>query len=257
MGYDKVDTRVSSVKLNQTFNVKQDTNIQKKYIQLEEKIDASQNVIITNKTLSRDYDISIITNILQIGKYYVEYKTSRIYFSDADVAINDSISVEYYGLGSKILASDFNDLKNTVITNGENIIADKLKILDTWEHSIFNVGLDEFIADSLMDDSDINKSKSSNNIFNAYKLQNGTIEWNLTTTEKVFKKVYIKSDYNVNTGNVKFYVMVKNGVDYVNIECALNTLIDISSQNTGSEIALRIIISGDSTVNCIGVGWQY
>lgn len=121
----KVDRRKKSKQLTQNYEVKLDSDINKLYIQLQESIDISQTIVLDSVKLIQNQNMDIINNPILNGQYFVDYETSRIYFSNNDISLGDTIVVTYFGLGSKIFAEEINKIlllsQNTIFDEVTNV----------------------------------------------------------------------------------------------------------------------------------------
>lgn len=123
-----------------------------------------------------------------------------------------------------------------------------------WQNAIHDNSFENLIIDILMDESGIDKAKSTEYIYKDYTLQTkstSTIVWNVFASDTIPTSVYVCCDYSGTVPTLS--VSRDGGTTYTN--CTLDTIVDISSQPSGSNIVLKVTLTGDCIINAVGCGW--
>lgn len=139
----------------------------------------------------------------------------------------------------------------------DSIIAKQNSIIQ-WNKANVDNGLDSMIIDVLYDNSNINAS-STGQIYQNHMLStttSATILWNVYNNGTTIPvSTYVVADYTLSTGTIVFSISRDGGTTFLN--CSLGVLTDISTEPSGSNIILKVVITGsDVTLNAVGYGWK-
>lgn len=81
-----------------------------------------------------------------------------------------------------------------------------------------------------------------------------TVVWNQVVSESVLNKALVESVYHLGSGSINFYLSRDGGTTFY--ECSPDVMRDISAQPIGTEIVLKVMITGESELFAIAWGGE-
>jgi hypothetical protein len=65
---------------------------------------------------------------------------------------------------------------------------------------------------------------------------------------------YVVADETLGIGTITYYISRDNGTTYT--QCTKDTLTTISSQPSGTSMKLKVVITGNASLNAVAWGWK-